>query len=1030
MKTIYSICVRTGFFFTFLLLATSLMAQNIQVKGLVKDPAGEAIIGASVVVKGTTNGSITDLDGKFSLSDVPSGATITVSYIGYLSQEKKVSATPMEFILKEDTKTLDEIVVVGYGTTKKSSISGAVASVKADELPTAASASVGSMLRGRSSGMNITQNSANPGGSMNISIRGGLSGQSPLIVIDGVPQLSTKTVTTGTAYSGGEKDNALINLNPNDIETIDILKDASAAAIYGSDASGGVILITTKRGKTGKPDISYSGSVAFQYIKDAPDFLNARDFMIEQNKVFDELGRGDEKKYTDRQIANFVGDGTDWMDEVTRVGIVNEHNLSVSAGTDATKYLFSLSYYDHQGIAKNNSMNRITGRLNVDQTINRMLKAGINSTFSQIKYHDVPLGDGRQDNSALIYSAMTFIPTVPVRDEEGKYSVNPIRDIYPNPVSLLDITDQTVSRDLFVSGYLEFRPIKDLLIKATVGFDMKDVQADQYIPTTTKKGYSVDGQASKQNAKSQMNLFNVIANYTKVFNEIHDVNLMAGFEYKKSSWEGMGIVASQFPYDGSLMNNIGTSEQEKPTISSYKGASEMASFLARLNYSLASKYILTVNLRIDGSSNFSKEHQWGTFPGVSAAWRMNEENWLKDIGWLSNLKLRAGVGQTGNAGNLTGINTYYKVSQGAFAPNGSLVNGMAISKLGNDKLKWETLTDYNFGIDFGFFNNRLSGSVDLYQRLRKDVILEKNLMSYQEVKTIDYNSATVYRARGIDIGIHSVNFDNKNFGWTTDINFSDYRNHTTKRDPDFIPAVYQDYVERWDNIYGYRTNGLIQMDRTYNHLQKSGAGAILYQDLNGYQLDEKGEKMRDSEGRYIRTAGEDGVLDEADMVVLANSTPIPFSINNTFRWKNWDANIYIYGSLNGWKVNDIKLQSIYGIEDITYGVNVLDEVKNRWSPANPMGTLPGVAEASSGVDPKKSDFFLEKAWYLRLDNVSIGYTFPAQWLKNKIRSVRLYAAGRNLAIFTPYKGMDPETGNGIGAYPNQSSFAIGLDVKF
>ena len=220
------------------------------------------------------------------------------------------------------------------------------------------------------------------------------------------------------------------------------------------------------------------------------------------------------------------------------------------------------------------------------------------------------------------------------------------------------------------------------------------------------------------------------------------------------------------------------------------------------------------------------------------------------------------------------------------------------------------------------------------------------------------------------------------------------------------------------------------MDRTYNHLQKSGAGAILYQDLNGYQLDEKGEKMRDSEGRYIRTAGEDGVLDEADMVVLANSTPIPFSINNTFRWKNWDANIYIYGSLNGWKVNDIKLQSIYGIEDITYGVNVLDEVKNRWSPANPMGTLPGVAEASSGVDPKKSDFFLEKAWYLRLDNVSIGYTFPAQWLKNKIRSVRLYAAGRNLAVFTPYKGMDPETGNGIGAYPNQSSFAIGLDVKF
>ena len=241
---------------------------------------------------------------------------------------------------------------------------------------------------------------------------------------------------------------------------------------------------------------------------------------------------------------------------------------------------------------------------------------------------------------------------------------------------------------------------------------------------------------------------------------------------------------------------------------------------------------------------------------------MNEEKWMKNIGWLSNLKLRVGVGQTGNAGNLTGINTYYSVSQGSFAPNGSLVNGMAISKIGNEKLKWETLTDYNFGIDFGFFNNRLSGSVDLYQRLRKDVIMSKDLMSYHEVKTIDYNSATVYRSRGIDVGIHSVNFDNKKFGWTTDLNFSYYRNHTTKRDPD-----YQDYVEDWGNVYGYKTNGLIQMDKSYKHLQKSGAGAILYQDLYGYQLDENDEKMRDGEGRYIRIAGEDGILDDADMGV-------------------------------------------------------------------------------------------------------------------------------------------------------------------
>lgn len=1029
MKTIHLYARHLGLVLFLLLMTVSLAAQTIQVKGVVKDKSGETVIGASVQVKGTASGTITDLDGNFVLPDVKKGSVIVVSYIGFVTQEKEASST-MEFILSEDSEMLDEVVVVGYGTQKKSSISGSVASVKADELPTAASASVGAMLRGRAAGMNITSTSANPGGSMSIAIRGGLSGQAPLIVVDGVPQVSSKTVMAGTAYSGGEKENSLINLNPNDIETIDILKDASAAAIYGSDASGGVILITTKRGKTGKPDISYSGSVAFQYMKDVPKFLNARDFMIEQNKVFDELGRGDEKRYTDEQIANFVGDGTDWMDEVTRVGIVQEHNLSLSAGTEQTKYLFSLSYYDHQGIAKNNSMNRITGRLNVDQTINRMLKAGISATFSQVKYHDVPLGNGKQDNSALIYSAMTFIPTVSVYDEEGNYSNNPIRDIYPNPVSLLDITDQTTSRDLFVSGYLEFKPIEELTFRGTVGFDMKDVQADQYIPTTTKKGFSMNGQGSKQNAKTQMNLVNLIGTYAKTFGGRHDLNVMAGVEYKKSSWEGMGIVTSQFPYDGALMNNLGISEQEKPTISSNKGANEMASFISRLNYTFDSKYILTVNLRVDGSSNFSKEHQWGVFPGVSAAWRLNEESWLKNVRWLSNLKLRAGVGQTGNAGNLTGINSYYTVSQGAFAPNGTLANGIAFSKLGNENLKWETLTDYNIGVDFGFFNNRLSGSVDLFQRFRKDVILTRSLMSYHEINTIDYNSAEVYRSRGVDLELHSVNFDTKDFGWTTDVNFSFYRNHTTERDPEFIPEVYQDYVEEWGNIYGYRTDGLIQMDQKYTHLPSSNAGSILYQDLYGYKLDGNGNRMRDSEGRYIRLEGADGVLDAADMVVLANSTPIPFSINNTFRWRNWDANIYLYGSLNGWKVNDLKLQSIYGIEDITYGVNALEEVKNRWSPANPNGTMPGVAEASSGVNPGSSDFFLEKAWYLRLDNVSIGYTFPSKWFKNRIRSVRLYASGRNLAVFTPYQGMDPETDNGIGAYPNQASFAIGLDVKF
>lgn len=1024
--------VLSRFVIAFAVIALSVLPAlaQITVTGTVTDKTGEPLIGASVLVMGTQNGSATDLNGNFTLKNVAEGAIIRASYVTYKEQEQR-AASKMHFVLEENSELLDEVVVVGYGSMKKSNLSGAVASVKADDLPSAGSASVGEMLRGRAAGMNITSSTAAPGGQMSIAIRGGLSGQQPLVVIDGVPQAPHSKVSAGTIYSGAAKDNSgLINLNPNDIESIDVLKDASAAAIYGSDASGGVILITTKRGKEGRSEISYSGSVAFSRIKDAPDFMDARQFMITQNQVFEELGRGDEKKFTQSQIDNFVGEGTDWMKEVTRTGVVNEHNLSVTAGGKTTKTLFSLSYYDHQGLVKNNSMNRITGRLNVDQDFGKYIKGGINSSFSQIKYNDVPTGDSRQEKSAVLYSAMTFIPTVPVRDANGDFSVNPIRDMYPNPVSLLDIYDKTTAKNLYASGYLEYKPWSFFNIRATAGVDISWTQADQYTPTTTKHGFSLNGEASKQNANSQMNLVNVIANFNKTFADKHDVSVMAGWEYKKQSWDGMGIIARDFPFDTPLMNNIGSSQQEKPTISSYRGTNEMASWIGRVNYTLLDRYILTANLRIDGSSNFSEEHQWGAFPGLSAAWKINEEAWLREQTWLTTLKLRGGWGQTGNAGNLTGINTFYSVMQGAWAPGGSPVNGVALSKIGNPNLKWETLTDINIGLDAGFFNNRLQVSVDAYQRTRSDVILSKQLMSYHEVTTIDYNSREKYRSRGIDIGIHSINIAGRDFSWSTDLNLSFYKNQTISRDPDFIPAAYQPMVQNWGDIYGWRTDGLVQQGETYAHLPNSGAGAIKYLDLNGYMLDEKGERMRDADGRYILSGEPDGLLDEADYVALYNSTPIPFSINNTLTWKNWDANIYIYGSLRGRKINDVKHQSVYGLEDITYGVNALTDVMNRWRPDYQEGSMPGVAEAKSGFAPSKSDFFYENAWYLRIDNISVGYTFPAKWFNDKVKNLRLYGAVRNIGVITPYKGMDPETGNGIGAYPNNFQVAVGVDLKF
>ena len=1011
----------------FCLLPAVQVFGQINVKGTVLDKNGLPVPGAVVMIVGTSTGVSIEDDGTFIMEDVSEDAVIEASCLGYIPAKQKVSAV-MNFVLTEDVNLLDELVVVGYGVTKKSDVTGAVSSVKADELPRAASASIGEMMRGRAAGMSITSNSASPGGALSISIRGGLSGAAPLIVVDGVPQASSSSISSGTVYQGSQKDGGLININPNDIESIDILKDASSASIYGSDASGGVILITTKRGQDGKVNISYSGSVAVSYITDAPHFMNAKDFMITQNQIFDEFGRGAEKKYSQEFIDSFVGDGTDWLKEVTRLGVVNEHNVTATAGNDNTQVLMSASYYDQQGIAKNSAMNRITGRINVDQKIGKKVTFGINSSYSRIKYNDVPLGEGRQEKSALIYSAMTFIPISQKYNEDGTYASHPQRELYPNPLSLLDIVDNTVSNNLNISGYLEYRPIEGLSVRATAGVDQKDVQADQYIPTTTRLGASMGGQASKQNAKNMMQLLNIVANYNKKFKGIHDFSAMLGWEYKEASSEGMGVVASQFPFDNALYNNLGASAQEKPTISSYKTTNEMASFIGRVNYTLMDRYIITANVRVDGSSNFSPTHQWGVFPGISLGWKLKEENWLKDVRWLSELKLRGGIGQTGNAGTLTGIYSYYSIRNDAYTPGGSIVNGVYKAKLGNDNLKWETLTDINIGLDAAFFNDRLQIYVDAYQRLRTDVILSKKLLSYNEVTSIDYNSGDVYRSRGIDVSIHSVNISKEKFTWTTDLNFSYYRNKTVARDPDWNPAIYQTVQEDWGNVYGYKFDGLVQQGESYPYMPKAVPGCIKFLDINGYVTDQEGNKVRNEEGFYMYTGKPDGILDEADIVLMGNNTPIPFSINNTFQWGNFDLNIYIYGSLNGFKQNNVRYMSVWGVENATYGLNVVDELKDRWTVDNPNAKNPGVYDSMSGNGV--STFYYEKAWYLRLDNISLGYSIPSKVFNDKIRQFRVYAAARNIAVITPYTGMDPETGGSFAAYPNSASVAIGLQLQF
>ena len=1014
-----------------MLCGLTAMAQVITVKGTVIDEIGEPVIGATV--KATeSSGTVTDLDGNFTLTNVVKGQQISISYVGYKTSTVIADEGQLNITLQPDNAALDEVVVVGYGATKKSNISGSVSTVKVDELPKAGAADLGTMLRGRAAGVDIRNNGANPGASYSINIRGNIAGQKPLIVIDGVPMVEADENASHGYYSNwaNNKDTGLSTLNPDDIETVNILKDASAASIYGSKASGGVILITTKKGKTGKPDISYTGSVALQFTKDKPDYMGAKEFMQTQNDIFDEMGQSSSKRYTQSQIDNFVGKGTNWFDEVTRTGVANDHNLSVNGGSDKTHYLFSFGLYDVQGIAKNNSMNRITGRINLDQQFSDYFKAGVNASFIQMKYKDVPLGDGSgtADYSSLIYGALTYNPTVPVYNADGSYADNTSRpNVYPNPVSLLDITDQTQVRNFSISGWGELKLLKDLTMRGTLGYDTKDTQSDTYIPTTTLAGKSENGKAAKRDNKYHMQMANITATYAKKFIDIHDLSVMAGWEFKKQTYEGMQVGATNFPRDEQLMNDLGAS-LSKADVDSWKGSSTMSSWFGRINYTLLDRYILTANLRGDGSSNFSENKKWGWFPGISVAWRLNEEKFLKETEWLSNLKLRIGYGSTGNPGSIEGNTiTTYGINSGQYVVGGNVVNGMRISKLGNPDLSWETLTDFNLGIDFGFFRNRISGTIEYYNRRRSDIIMWKQLRSYNEVTSYPVNSSAIKRSRGIDFNLHTVNITNKKLEWTTDINFSYYRNTTIARDPDEVIAAYQSWdYENDNNLYLYKTNGLIQPGESYSYLPNSGPGAIKYLDVNGYKEDTDGS----NHNRNYIVAGADGKLTEEDLVYFHNSTPLPFSINNTVRWKNWDFNVYLYGSLNGWKVNNVLLQAANSMSTIADGINTVTDIANRWTYANQGGTMPGVAENNSGISIASSDYFYEKAWYLRLDNVSVGYTFPTKWFGKYIKHMRAYLSGRNLCVFSPYKGMDPETSNTYAAYPSNWSLAFGLNVKF
>lgn len=1026
-----------------------------KVHGVVKDVNGEPIIGANVVVKGNpSNGTITDLNGNFDLS-VTSNTTLQVSYIGYNTQELFVGKkTDFNIVLKEDTELLDEVVVVGYGTMKKKDLTGAVASVKMDDAPVGTVSTISHALAGKAAGLQVNTISAQPGSGSTFRIRGAASvnaGNDPLIIIDGFPVSPTddSKIQTGK-YDSGSSDNILASINPNDIESIEVLKDASSTAIYGARAGNGVIIITTKKGKTGAPKVTYSGTASVQTMAAKYEMLSAKDFMIQSNRYALEEWRrsngigvyGGKSEaeattpytpyYIDAEIANPAYD-TDWFKEIARTGFQTQHNLSVNGGTEMTKYLISGNFFKQNGVVKNNDMDRYTARVNVEQKVSKYVNLGVNMTLSRNTTNNVPLGAGQNENASIMVAAAQFSPILPVRDEEGEYVLNSQAAFLPNPVSLLEITDKTVKERMLGTAYVEIKPIEELTLKGNFGIDRNYQKHSVYMPKTTLYGQKTGGQANIAQYDKSDYLMELTANYSKRFGD-HNLNALVGYSFQRFTDESLSAGNSQFLIDGFLYNNLGAGAYPKPSVGSSASKSEMASFFGRINYSYKDRYLLTATMRADGASNFAKNNRWGYFPSVALGWRFTEEEFMQPLtSVLSNGKLRVSFGQTGNSNIGNRAISYYSTgNNNEFG--GTEQVGVYLSQMGNVDLKWETTTEWNVGVDLGFFKNRLNVTAEYFHKVVSDLLSERSLLGFQEVSTIAANIGET-QSQGFELTINSTNFNTKNFGWNTDFTFSLYRDKWKTRDESWKPSAYSVYDSPIRYQYGYLSDGLIQPGETVDWMPGAIPGQVKIKDINGYVYNEDGSVKVDQHGIPLKSGKPDGKLDDADKVIYGSSDPgYLLGLNNTFRWKNFDLNIYFYGQfdlLNSGSYKDLWLtgaSGMTGIVNMYRGYNMPVSAKDVWTSDNQSAVRPGYFQDKStwGI----GDYYLQKSWFVRCRNITLGYTIPVNQGRNILSNVRVYFDVNNPFTITPYDGLDLETDNSVWAYPNVRSFSLGVDITF
>ena len=1036
---------------------TSMPVQTIAVTGYVHDTNGEPVIGAGIQVVGSKLATVTDLDGRFTLT-VPVGSSLSVSYIGFTSQEVKAKST-LDITLSEDSRSLDEVVVVGYGKMKKRDLTGAISSVKGSDVALAGVASAAHALAGKAAGLYVRQNSAQPGGGLDILVRGAGSVNAkndPLYIVDGFPIAKIDQPQGVNDRMDPGTQGVLNFLNPNDIERVEVLKDASATAIYGARAANGVVIVTTKRGAEGKPQVDYSYNYSYQKYSDKYDMLSLQEWMVEKNKSTWEYwvwengvgpwggktleaairapkgGLAYTQPFTEAQIAA-AGAGTDWLGLITRNGSVQEHNLSLRGGSKGTQYMLSLNYFDNQGIIRNSGMTRYTLKTNIDQKFLDIFKLGLNLTLTRIDNANTQLGGQRWEKSGMIRAAVQMGPHIKAFDPStGLYPINPLLGTQPNPYSLLNNIDESRTDRFLGNIFLGANPLQGLTLKLNAGLDRTNVFRGTYEPKTTLWGRNTNGNADVYNNDNNQYLLEATANYTRTFNDEHKLSLLAGTSFEQFEFKTSRAGNNDFLTDAFGYHNLDAGTGQRRVGSGYS-KNKMESYFFRANYILKDRYYLTATMRADGASVFAKNHKWGYFPSVALGWTMSEEAFMKPIEWLSMLKWRLSWGQTGNSDIGTNAFASYSAQTAFNKEDNSKIIGVKRTRLENPDLKWETTTEWNVGLDMGFLNNRILASVEFYHKVISDLLNYKPLNAYQEVTTVMANVGKT-QSTGVELTINTKNIDTRDFKWTTDLTFTAYKDRWKERTPDWKPGVYERVDDPIRPIYARLADHILQIGEEVPSAQPLlRPGELVIKDINGYQRDSNKQPVVDQNGRFVLTGEPDGMIDEADNVLLGSQDPAWLAgITNTLRYKNFDLNIQFNGMF-GRRMQD-PTEMAYGLgggDLARYGYNALRKIKNRWTWDNP-STIQPTSFNGWANNYTSGDWYYQQAWFVRLTNISLGWTLPRTWLSHTkvVSRVRLSLSANNLFCITPYKGIDPETDYYAASYPNARTYSLGINVTF